>query len=84
MAVADKPDTFTQDKKDSITVQIANPRENDVKNVILDVTGNGMTATPSEILPRGACIRCRYEQHLFDHARKESPVNITVKYDNWR
>jgi len=81
MAVADKPDTFTQDKKDSITVQIANPRENDVKNVILDVTGDGMTATPSEIylgvLASGADMNSTFSITPV----KESPVNITVKYD---
>lgn len=48
ISVIDQPDTFTQGKKDKINVQIANPRENAVKNVVLDVTGNGATITPSE------------------------------------
>ena len=82
LTIIDKPDTFTKDKKDSITVQIANPRENDVKNVILDVTGDGVTATPSEIylgvLASGADMNSTFSIT----PGEESPVNITVKYDN--
>ncbi|MFA5331482.1 MAG: hypothetical protein WC342_03805 [Methanoregula sp.] len=49
LTVQDKPDAFTQGKKDTISVQIANPRENSVKNVIFSVSGSeGATITPSE------------------------------------
>ena len=48
MAVADKPDAFTQGVKETISVQISNPRDNDIKNVIFEATGNGVTLTPSK------------------------------------
>jgi len=48
LTVLDKPDAFTRGKKDTIYLQVANPRNNDVKNVILEVSGDGTTATPSK------------------------------------
>jgi len=48
LSVVDQPDAYTQGKKETITVQVANPRQNAVKNVVLDVTGNGTTITPAE------------------------------------
>ncbi|MGA2916931.1 COG1361 S-layer family protein [Methanoregula sp.] len=82
VTIVDKPDTFTQNKKDSITVQIANPRENDVKNVILDVTGDGVTATPSEIYLGVLASGADMNSTFLITPGQESPVNITVKYDN--
>jgi len=49
LTVQDKPDAFTQGKKDAVTVQIANPRQSDVKNVIFSVTGANATLTPSDM-----------------------------------
>jgi hypothetical protein len=49
LTVQDKPDAFTQGKKDTVTVQIANPRQSDVKNVIFSIAGTNATLTPSDI-----------------------------------
>ena len=48
MTVIRQPDAYTQGKKETITVQIANPRQNSVKNAVLSVEGTGATITPSE------------------------------------
>ncbi len=48
MTIADQPDSFTQGVKETISVQISNPRDNDVKNVIFEATGNDVTLTPSK------------------------------------
>ncbi len=48
MTIANKPDAFTQGVKETISVQISNPRDNDVKNVIFEATGNDVTLTPSK------------------------------------
>ena len=48
MTIAEKPDAFTQGVKKTISVQISDPRDNDVKNVIFEVTGNDVTLTPSK------------------------------------
>lgn len=44
-----KPDTFTRGKKDIIDIQVANPRNNGVRNVILELSGDGTVITPSRI-----------------------------------
>ena len=48
LLVIDEPDTYAQGRKDTISVQISNPRKNDVKNVILSVSGNNTEITPSK------------------------------------
>lgn len=47
--VTGKPDTFSQGVSSTITVQVSNPRDNDLKNVILYVTGEHAQVTPAEI-----------------------------------
>ena len=48
MTIAVQPDAFTRGVKETISVQISNPRDNDIKNVIFEATGNGATLTPSK------------------------------------
>jgi len=48
LLITDEPDTFAQGRKDTITAQIANPRNNEVKNVILSVSGANSAITPSQ------------------------------------
>ena len=47
LTIVDKPDAFSQGKKKTIYMQVANPRKNNVRNVILEVSGAGITANPS-------------------------------------
>ena len=49
LTVIDKPDTFAQGKRETIYLQVANPRKNDVRSVMLDVSGTGFTANPEKI-----------------------------------
>lgn len=48
MTVQSQPDSFTQGKKETISVQIANPRSDEVHNVIFSVSGDDATLTPSQ------------------------------------
>jgi hypothetical protein len=82
LTIADKPDTFTANKKDSITVQIANPRENDVKNVVLEVSGDGVTATPSKYYIGALASGADMNRTVSITPTTESPVHIIVNYDN--
>jgi hypothetical protein len=82
LTILDKPDTFTQNKKDSITVQIANPRNNDVKNVILEVSGDGVTASPSKIYLGALASGANTNTSFSITPGTESPVKITVNYEN--
>jgi len=82
LTIVDQPDAFTRDNKDSITVEIANPRENDVKNVVLDVSGDGITATPAKLyigdLPSGSSVN----KTISVTPSKETDLKVTVNYDN--
>jgi len=70
MTIANKPDSFTQGVKETISVQISNPRDNDVKNVIFEATGNDVTFSPSKT----------YIGHLA--AGTSTMVNFTVTPDS--
>ena len=82
VTVLNKPDTFTDGKKESITVQIANPRKNSVKNVVLDATGEGISTIPSKLyigtIQSGTSTNVTFTAT----PSKESPLNVTVNYDN--
>jgi hypothetical protein len=69
LTLLDKPDTFAQGNKKTIYMQVSNPRKNNVRNVVLEVSGNGTGATPSRSfvgdLSAGASV----------------PVNFTVTPD---
>jgi hypothetical protein len=49
LTILDKPDTFSEGRKKSINLQISNPRDNAVQNVIMDVSGAGATVSPAKI-----------------------------------
>ena len=66
MTVVDKPDAFTQGKKKTIYVQVANPRNNKVTNVALEVTGEGAHFAPSN----------GYSSGILD-AGEKIPVNFS-------
>ena len=82
LAVTDKPDTFTQDKKETLTLQIANPRQNDVKNVVLKVSGDGIAATPSEKFAGTLAAGTATNMTVAVTPGKETTLVLTVTYDN--
>jgi hypothetical protein len=49
VTILDKPDAFTQGRKKTMNVQVANPRKNDVYSLLLEISGTGITSTPSKI-----------------------------------
>jgi hypothetical protein len=67
LTVLDKPDTFTQGRKKSINLQITNPRDNGVKNIIMDVSGTGITASPAKI----------FVGDIISHANKSVTFAVT-------
>jgi hypothetical protein len=46
LLITSQPDTFAQSGKETISVQVSNPRKNEVKNVILSVSGDYMEIMP--------------------------------------
>ena len=49
LTVVDQPDAYSAGKKKTIYLQVANPRENDVNSVTVNIAGDSLTSTPSKI-----------------------------------
>jgi hypothetical protein len=49
VTILDKPEAFTQGRKKTMNVQVANPRKNNVYSILLEISGTGITSTPSKI-----------------------------------
>jgi len=82
LTVQDKPDAFTKGKKDIVTVQIANPRQSDVKNVIFSVAGANATLTPSNMFVGN--LTAGTSQLVNFSVTPDTPTSLAVNvdYDN--
>ena len=70
ISVVDKPDAFAAGKKKTLYLQVANPRKNDVKNAILDISGDGSDRNSFGDIYRGHCSRCQDTGKLLGHPGK--------------
>jgi hypothetical protein len=70
LTVVDMPDAFTKGKKKIVYMQVANSRKNNVRNVALEVTGDGITANPVRMFIGDLA------------AGAKEPVNFTVTPDH--
>jgi len=82
LTVIDKPDTFTQGKRETIYIQVANPRKNDVRSVILDVSGTGITATPEKIFIGNLAPGAKMAVNFTVTPDRETPLVLTATYNN--
>lgn len=82
LTVTEKPDAFTPGKKKTITVEISNPRKNDVRNVVLDVSGDGITTSRPRIHIGDLAHGASKNETLSVTPDKETTLNLTLNYDN--
>jgi len=82
VTVLSKPDAFTQGRKKTITVQVANPRKNDVKNVILEVTGAGFDVTPSDTFIGSLASGAKTTADIAVTPYQPTTLGLTMNYDN--
>ena len=82
VTILDKPDTFSQGKKKTIYAQVANPRGNEVKNVKLDISGTGITATPSEVYVGDMNPGAKIPVNFSVTADQPTVLHLTLNYDN--
>jgi len=82
LTILDQPDTFTQGKKKTIYAQVANPRENPIKNVILEVSGTGITATPAKLFVGDINSGARIPVNFSVTADQPTTLHLTLNYDN--
>ena len=82
LTVVDKPDAFAEGKKKTIYMQVANPRDNDVSNVILEVSGDGITASPSRTFIGDLASGAKAPVNFSVTPDKETQIALTLTYDN--
>ena len=82
LTVVEKPDAFTQGKKKTISLQVANPRKNDVRNVVLDVSGTGITATPAKTFIGNLAAGAKIPVNFTISPDQESQLILKVTYNN--
>jgi hypothetical protein len=82
LTVIDKPDTFTQGKRETIYLQVANPRKNDVRSVMLDVSGTGVTANPEKIFIGSLAPGAKTAVNFTVTPDRETPLVLTATYNN--
>ncbi len=82
LTIVDKPDAFTQGKKKTISLQVANPRKNDVRNVVLDVSGTGITATPAKTFIGNLAAGAKMPVNFTVSPDQESQLILKVTYNN--
>ena len=82
LTVADKPDAFTEGKKKTVYLQVANPRNNGVKNVVLDFAGDGASFTPSQVYIGNVAPQEKVFVNFSVTPSKEAPIRMNLNYDN--
>jgi hypothetical protein len=82
VTIVEKPDAFTQGKKKTIYMQVANPRKNDLRNVILEVSGTGVTVTPVKTFIGTLASGAKIPVNFSVTPEQETNLAITVTYNN--
>jgi hypothetical protein len=82
LTIVDQPDTFTQGKKKTIYAQVANPRENTVRNIILNISGTGITSTPSKIFVGELASGAKVPVNFSVTADQPTTLHLILNYDN--
>jgi hypothetical protein len=82
VTLMDKPDAFAQGKKETVHLQLANPRKNDVKNAILEISGTDLTATPSSMYIGDIASGAKIPVNFSITPDKPTTIMVNLNYDN--
>jgi hypothetical protein len=82
LTVLDKPDAFSQGKKKIINLQVANPRQNKVRNVVLEVTGDGITVNPTRMFIGDIGAGEKVPVNITITPEKATTLQLTLTYNN--
>ena len=82
LTIVDKPDAFSAGKKKTIFMQVANPRKNDLRNVILEVSGTGVTVTPAKTFIGNLASGAKIPVNFTVTPEQETALMLTVTYNN--
>jgi hypothetical protein len=82
MTVVDKPDAYTPGTKKTVYMQVANPRDNMVKNVVLELSGDGADFAPSRIFVGNLGPGEKIPVNFSVTPSEATPVKLTLDYNN--
>ena len=82
ISVVDKPDAYAAGKKKTVYLQIANPRKNDIKNAILDISGDDLTANPSKVFIGAIAAGAKIPVNFSVTPEAPTTAILTLNYDN--
>jgi len=82
LTILDKPDAYLAGKKKTIYAQIANPRDDKVSNVVLEVTGAGIETTPSKTYIGDMAPDSKIPLNFTITPEYATTANLSLKYDN--
>jgi hypothetical protein len=82
LTIVDKPDAFSLSKKKTIFMQVANPRNSDLRNVVLEVSGTGITATPARTFIGNLASGAKIPVNVTVTPEQETSLILTVSYNN--
>ncbi len=82
LTVKDKPDAYTAGKKKTIHLEVANPRNNAVKNVIVRFASGGADFTPSQVYVGTVNPHQTVPVEFSITPTKETPIQLTLDYYN--
>jgi len=82
VSIKQKPDTFTAAKKEAITLAISNPRDNEIKNLHLIPSGEGVDLSPTDTFI-GSLKSGETREVSFDITPTgETDLSFTLEYAN--
>ena len=82
LTVVDKPDAFTQGKKKTLYLQVANPRKNNVRNVVLTASGTGITANPERVFIGDLAAAAKTPVNVSITPDQETTLTLLLTYNN--
>ena len=82
LTVVDKPDAYTQGKKKMVYLQVANPRKNAIKNVMLELSGDGAEFAPSRVFVGKLGAGEKIPVNFSVTPSQATPIHLTLNYDN--
>jgi hypothetical protein len=82
LTIVDKPDAYTIGKKKTIFMQVANPRKNDVRSVVLEASGTGTTISPSKTFIGNLAPSAKIPVNFTVTPDQETTLGITLTYYN--
>jgi hypothetical protein len=82
LTVIDKPDAYTAGKKKTVSMQVANPRKNIAKNLVLVLSGDGLEFSPSQVFVGNIGPGEKIPVNFSVTPGKATPIQLTLNYDN--